>query len=39
VPVWAGVIPLSTHVGTPIPDPRLMAGMSLPAHVTDYLKP
>jgi uncharacterized protein len=39
VPVWAGVIPLSTQVGTPIPDPRLMAGMSLPAHVTDYLKP
>jgi uncharacterized protein len=39
VPVWAGVIPLSTVVGTPIPDPRLMAGLSVPPHVTEFLRP
>jgi uncharacterized protein len=38
VPVWAGIIPLSTHVGAPIPDPRLMAGLSVPDHVAHYLK-
>jgi uncharacterized protein len=38
VPVWAGIIPLSTVVGTPIPDPRLIEGISVPTHVTDYLK-
>jgi nitroimidazol reductase NimA-like FMN-containing flavoprotein (pyridoxamine 5'-phosphate oxidase superfamily) len=39
VPVWAGIIPLTTVVGAPIPDPRLMAGVSVPPHVTNYLKP
>ena len=39
VPVWAGIIPLSTFVGAQIPDPRLMAGISVPPHVTDYLEP
>ena len=39
VPVWAGIIPLSTVVGSPIADSRLMAGISVPPHVADYLKP
>jgi uncharacterized protein len=39
VPVWAGIIPLSTRVGAPIADSRLMAGVSVPEHVSNYLKP
>ena len=38
VPVWAGIIPLSTAVGAPIADPRLMAGLLVPTHVANYLK-
>ncbi|SDE33359.1 hypothetical protein SAMN05660485_00608 [Blastococcus fimeti] len=32
-PVWAGVLPLRTVVGTPEPDPLLPAGTPLPARV------
>jgi len=33
--VWAGVVPMKTVVGEPIPDPDLRPGM----HVPDYLRP
>jgi nitroimidazol reductase NimA-like FMN-containing flavoprotein (pyridoxamine 5'-phosphate oxidase superfamily) len=31
VPVWAGVIPVTQQLGTPIPDARLVAGQAPPA--------
>jgi uncharacterized protein len=33
---WAGVIPLSSHPGTPEADPRLAQHIPIPAHVCDY---
>ena len=33
---WAGVIPLSLGVGTPVPDPELRAGIALPEHLRAY---
>ncbi len=38
VPVWAGVIPMATVAGAPIPDSRLMPGIPAPDHVRDFLK-
>ncbi len=35
-PIWAGVIPLSTQVGTPQPCPKLQAGLAVPDHVKNY---
>jgi len=34
--VWAGVLPLSTHVGPPVADPRLRAGIEPEAAVRDW---
>ena len=34
-PVWAGVLPVSTALGQPVPDPRLEDGVEVPAHVED----
>ncbi len=34
-PVWAGVLPVATHIGQPQPDPRLEAGVEVPQHVRD----
>ncbi|MFF4183838.1 pyridoxamine 5'-phosphate oxidase family protein [Streptomyces sp. NPDC001691] len=31
--LWAGVVPLHSHFGTPEPDPALPAGISVPGHV------
>ncbi len=39
LPAWAGVIPLSMRAGTPQPDPRLRAGIAVPAHVSGYRRP
>ncbi len=36
LPVWAGVLPLALQAGTPVPDPRLGAGLGPPAYVTGY---
>jgi uncharacterized protein len=36
LPIWAGVIPLQTEVGEPIPCPRLIAGVEMPGHVKGY---
>jgi nitroimidazol reductase NimA-like FMN-containing flavoprotein (pyridoxamine 5'-phosphate oxidase superfamily) len=33
LPVWAGVLPVSTRIGEPEPDPRLTAGIEVPEHV------
>lgn len=35
LPVWAGVLPLVTRWGTPIPDPLLAPGIPVPAHVAE----
>ncbi|WP_055479603.1 pyridoxamine 5'-phosphate oxidase family protein [Sphaerimonospora mesophila] len=35
LPVWAGVLPLTVGWGAPVPDPRLAAGIAVPAHVSD----
>jgi nitroimidazol reductase NimA-like FMN-containing flavoprotein (pyridoxamine 5'-phosphate oxidase superfamily) len=36
LPIWAGVLPLTVVSGTPIDDPKLMAGLSVPANVRGY---
>ncbi|KAK9840202.1 hypothetical protein WJX74_005395 [Apatococcus lobatus] len=37
LPIWAGVLPLSTAVtGQPIADARLPVGVNIPPHVTHY---
>ena len=36
LPIWAGVIPMVTTMLKPVDDPRLMAGMMPPRHVTDF---
>ena len=33
LPVWAGVIPINTTLGTPLPDPDLKEGIELPKSV------
>lgn len=33
LPCWAGVVPLATAYGPPVPDPRLPAGVELPAFL------
>jgi nitroimidazol reductase NimA-like FMN-containing flavoprotein (pyridoxamine 5'-phosphate oxidase superfamily) len=35
-PTWAGVIPLETQKGSPINDPRLEAGRTVPGYVRNY---
>jgi nitroimidazol reductase NimA-like FMN-containing flavoprotein (pyridoxamine 5'-phosphate oxidase superfamily) len=32
-PVWAGVLPVTTRIGQPQPDPRLADGIEVPDHV------
>jgi nitroimidazol reductase NimA-like FMN-containing flavoprotein (pyridoxamine 5'-phosphate oxidase superfamily) len=34
--VWAGVVPLSLQAAPPLPDPRLCAGISVPAYAAAY---
>jgi uncharacterized protein len=36
---WAGVLPLRTVAGDPVPDPDLPAGIAVPAHVTAWSRP
>ncbi len=36
---WSGVIPLATAVLEPEPDPRLRAGIGVPAYVSGYRRP
>ena len=36
LPIWAGVIPLVPQTLAPVPDPRNLAGVTPPAHVTEF---
>ncbi len=36
LPIWAGVIPLTTQVGEAVPCPRLVLGVEVPEHVRKY---
>lgn len=36
LPIWAGVVPVTMQVGAPIPDPRNLEGVEMPAHVTAF---
>lgn len=36
LPIWAGVIPVRTEVLAPVDDPRLIAGLKAPKHITDF---
>jgi nitroimidazol reductase NimA-like FMN-containing flavoprotein (pyridoxamine 5'-phosphate oxidase superfamily) len=38
-PVWAGVLPVRTGYGDPIPSPDLTPGISPPPYVTGYRRP
>ena len=35
-PVWAGTLPISFQVGAPIPDPRNLPDVEMPAEVRDF---
>lgn len=37
--VWAGIIPLRTLAGSPVPDPALAPGIEPPSNLTDYRRP
>jgi nitroimidazol reductase NimA-like FMN-containing flavoprotein (pyridoxamine 5'-phosphate oxidase superfamily) len=37
-PSWAGVVPLSLRAGRPVDDPRLAAGIQVPAYVRRYAR-
>jgi nitroimidazol reductase NimA-like FMN-containing flavoprotein (pyridoxamine 5'-phosphate oxidase superfamily) len=37
--VWAGHLPLSLTAGTPVEDPRVIAGVEIPAALLDYRRP
>lgn len=39
LPVWAGVLPLATVAGEPVPDPALPAGTPVPEHVRSWTRP
>ena len=36
LPIWAGVLPVETRVLPPEPDPRNLANVAMPGHVTDF---
>jgi nitroimidazol reductase NimA-like FMN-containing flavoprotein (pyridoxamine 5'-phosphate oxidase superfamily) len=36
LPTWAGVVPLHTHAGPPVPDPRLAGGIAPSPTVGDW---
>jgi len=35
-PVWAGLIPVSFHIGAPIADPRNLPGIEMPEDVLSF---
>ncbi len=36
LPIWEGVIPVTTTIGAPEPDPRNLPGVDMPDHVRDF---
>ena len=36
LPIWAGVIPVSTQIGEPVPDERNLPDVEEPAHVRGF---
>lgn len=36
LPIWAGVIPVTQGVNTPVSDPRNLDGVELPAHIIAF---
>jgi hypothetical protein len=38
LPVWAGVLPFSPEVGSPVPDERMPPGIPVPEYVTRYAR-
>lgn len=36
LPIWAGVIPVHTKIGAPVPDPRNLEGVEVPEHVKNF---
>jgi nitroimidazol reductase NimA-like FMN-containing flavoprotein (pyridoxamine 5'-phosphate oxidase superfamily) len=39
LPYWAGVLPLTTVPGVPVPAPELPEGAPVPAHVREWARP
>jgi hypothetical protein len=39
LPIWAGVIPLSTVAGAPVAEERVPGGVAVPAYACDYRRP
>ena len=37
--LWAGVVPVTTHFGTPVDDERLLPGIAAPPSATHYRRP
>lgn len=37
LPIWAGVVPLRTGFADPIPDPRNLSDLTVPAHVASMI--
>ena len=38
LPIWAGVLPFELQPQAPVPDPRLVDGITLPTYVTNYVR-
>jgi nitroimidazol reductase NimA-like FMN-containing flavoprotein (pyridoxamine 5'-phosphate oxidase superfamily) len=36
LPIWAGVLPLSQVLHAPVPDPKNLDGLEVPAHIRDF---
>ena len=36
LPIWAGVLPVSQVLHEPVPDPKNLDGLGVPAHIRDY---
>ena len=36
LPIWAGVLPVSQILHDPVPDPKNLDGLKVPAHIRDY---
>lgn len=39
LPIWSGVVPIRYTVGEPVPDPRNLPGVEMPAHVSGFRMP